>query len=264
VPSHDKALLEGISKHGIGRSDLLLEDPELPFYHIKQGIIEDYEEKNKDYDGDESAIVSEKLAWPKDIIIARRIDSLCELVINPKPLSKRQMKRRLVTDESSEQQSNAKKAHTAKEDDDEMEALNDENTADTDSIMEDQDVKVEEAELNDVAVEASESTLEEKVEYETPVVDAAEIKSEAPHIEEQVSKVEEVPEIADAPKIEEAPKVDEAPKSEAPAGEIKKVEEVPKLETTDSAPAAAVTEELSNSGHGDENMTKNAEEESTA
>ncbi|KAI8883742.1 hypothetical protein K501DRAFT_86912 [Backusella circina FSU 941] len=100
VPAHDRALLEGISKHGFGRSDLLLEDAELPFYHIKQGLIEEYEESNKNLDGDEAAPVLEKLAWPKDIIIARRIDSLCELVLNPKPLSKRQNRKRKLAVEN--------------------------------------------------------------------------------------------------------------------------------------------------------------------
>jgi hypothetical protein len=92
--------LEGISKHGFGRSDLLLEDAELPFYHLQQGLIEEYEESNKNLDGEGAAPVLEELAWPKDIIIARRIDSLCELVLNPKPLSKRQSKKRKLAVES--------------------------------------------------------------------------------------------------------------------------------------------------------------------
>ncbi|KAI8974348.1 P-loop containing nucleoside triphosphate hydrolase protein [Pilobolus umbonatus] len=82
VPDHDKALLEGISKHGMGRSDLIIEDPELPFYHIKQSRIVDNDEDH--------------LNWPRDLVVARRIDALCELVLNPKPMSKRQTKNLLL------------------------------------------------------------------------------------------------------------------------------------------------------------------------
>ncbi|KAI8096416.1 SNF2 family N-terminal domain-containing protein [Halteromyces radiatus] len=84
VPDHDRALLHGICKHGYSRSDLLLADSELPFYHIKQHIIDS--EDIKDPTSEEGmAIVNEKLAWPKDIVIARRIESLCELILKPKP-----------------------------------------------------------------------------------------------------------------------------------------------------------------------------------
>ncbi|KAL0088183.1 P-loop containing nucleoside triphosphate hydrolase protein [Phycomyces blakesleeanus] len=88
VPAHDKALLLGICQHGIGRSDLLIEDPDLPFYKIKQKIVED--ENIHDPDGDDANLVMEKFAWPKDLVISRRIDALCDLIMNPKPPSKRQ------------------------------------------------------------------------------------------------------------------------------------------------------------------------------
>lgn len=35
-----------------------------------------------------------KFVWPRDLVVARRIDSLCELVLNPKPLSIRQSRKR--------------------------------------------------------------------------------------------------------------------------------------------------------------------------
>ncbi|KAI9305451.1 P-loop containing nucleoside triphosphate hydrolase protein [Cunninghamella echinulata] len=90
VPEHDRALLQGICKHGYSRNDLLLNDVELPFYHIKQQLIES--EEMKDITSDEgNAYLMEKLSWPKDIVIARRIESLCELILKPKAPSKRSM-----------------------------------------------------------------------------------------------------------------------------------------------------------------------------
>ncbi|KAF7732761.1 Chromodomain helicase DNA binding protein [Apophysomyces ossiformis] len=96
VPAHDLALLKGICKHGIGRHDLMTNDPELPFYHIKQGIIEG--EDIPDPEGEGAAAVMEQLGWPKDLVIARRIDSLCDLILRPKPPSKRQLNRKRKLD----------------------------------------------------------------------------------------------------------------------------------------------------------------------
>ncbi|ORZ15904.1 P-loop containing nucleoside triphosphate hydrolase protein [Absidia repens] len=88
VPDHDRALLQGICKHGYSRSDLLLGDPSLAFYHIKQHII-DSEDIQDPTSEEGNALVNEKLAWPKDIVIARRIESLCELILKPRPAPKR-------------------------------------------------------------------------------------------------------------------------------------------------------------------------------
>ncbi|KAG2220859.1 hypothetical protein INT45_010921 [Circinella minor] len=86
VPLHDKGLLDGICKHGIGRHDLILNDPELPFYDVKQKVIEEGSIENPDSNNTE---VMEKLQWPKDLVIARRIDALCDLVLNPKSQARR-------------------------------------------------------------------------------------------------------------------------------------------------------------------------------
>ncbi|KAI8364631.1 SNF2 family N-terminal domain-containing protein [Radiomyces spectabilis] len=86
VPTHDKALLTGICKHGIGRNDLLINDPELAFYHIRQKVLS--EEGIEDSEENEATIM-DKLAWPKDLVIARRINTLCELVLRPRPPPKR-------------------------------------------------------------------------------------------------------------------------------------------------------------------------------
>lgn len=89
VPEHDKAFLQGICKHGVNRSDLIVADDELPFHHIKKQIESTHEASEaKNEEGEEGATDSEFL-WPRDLVIARRIDSLCELVLKPKPLSKR-------------------------------------------------------------------------------------------------------------------------------------------------------------------------------
>ncbi|KAI9257448.1 hypothetical protein EDC94DRAFT_179478 [Helicostylum pulchrum] len=90
VPKHDKALLEAICKHGIGRTDLIVDDPELPFYHVKQTLLEDGDETEDD---DEKKLDG-RFVWPRDLVVARRIDSLCDLVLNPKPLTIRQTRKR--------------------------------------------------------------------------------------------------------------------------------------------------------------------------
>lgn len=84
---HDKALLQGICKHGIGRNDLLINDLDLPFFDVKQKIID--EEDIQDPEGEGAQQLMERLAWPKDLVIARRIDSLCDMVLRPKAPSKK-------------------------------------------------------------------------------------------------------------------------------------------------------------------------------
>lgn len=64
----------------------MLGDIELPFYHIKQQIMQDVSDPTSD---EGMAQVNAQLAWPKDIVIARRIESLCELVLKPRPPPKR-------------------------------------------------------------------------------------------------------------------------------------------------------------------------------
>jgi hypothetical protein len=94
VPKHDKALLEAICKHGIGRTDLIIEDPELPFYQVKQSLVGDDEETEGEEEEDKNKALNSKFVWPRDLVVARRIDSLCDLVLNPKPLTIRQTRKR--------------------------------------------------------------------------------------------------------------------------------------------------------------------------
>jgi hypothetical protein len=83
-------LLEGVSKHGMNRQELIIEDPDLPFYHVKKSLTEG----GKEVEGEEGDLNLFKFVWPRDLVIFRRIDSLCELVTNPKPLSMRASKKR--------------------------------------------------------------------------------------------------------------------------------------------------------------------------
>ncbi|KAI9015336.1 SNF2 family N-terminal domain-containing protein [Phycomyces nitens] len=87
VPLHDKALLEGICRHGIGRHDLMIDDPTLPFFQVKQRVLA--EENEHQPENDNSTSLMEKIGWPKDLVIARRIEALCELITKPKPPPKR-------------------------------------------------------------------------------------------------------------------------------------------------------------------------------
>lgn len=86
VPEHDKAFLQGICKHGVNRSDLIVGDEDLPFHHIKKQIETDHQASEAN---DEDDAAETEFLWPRDLVIARRIDSLCELVLKPKPVSKR-------------------------------------------------------------------------------------------------------------------------------------------------------------------------------
>lgn len=43
---------------------------------------------------DDDKVSTSKFIWPRDLVVARRIDSLCELVLNPKPLTIRQTRKR--------------------------------------------------------------------------------------------------------------------------------------------------------------------------
>ncbi|CAO0794785.1 unnamed protein product [Mucor circinelloides] len=90
VPKHDIALLEGVNKHGMNRQESIIEDPELPFYHVKKSLTEG----GKEVEGEEGDLNLFKFVWPRDLVIFRRIDSLCELVTNPKPLSMRAARKR--------------------------------------------------------------------------------------------------------------------------------------------------------------------------
>ncbi|KAI9316672.1 P-loop containing nucleoside triphosphate hydrolase protein [Dichotomocladium elegans] len=87
VPLHDKGLLQGICKHGVGRNDLIINDPELPFLAVKDEILKEKPLPESNEEGF-SAII-ERISWPKDLVIARRIDALCDLVLHPKPPPKR-------------------------------------------------------------------------------------------------------------------------------------------------------------------------------
>jgi hypothetical protein len=81
--------LQGICKHGVNRSELIVADEDLPFNHIKKQI-EQRSENGEAQDGEADGSTQEtEFLWPRDLVIARRIESLCELVLKPKPLSKR-------------------------------------------------------------------------------------------------------------------------------------------------------------------------------
>ncbi|KAI9346673.1 SNF2 family N-terminal domain-containing protein [Pilaira anomala] len=92
VPLHDKALLEGICKHGIGRHDLMVNDTELPFHRIVQKNIENSSIVDPNLESTAAMLI--RIAWPKELVIQRRIDALCELILRPKQPQKRQIRSR--------------------------------------------------------------------------------------------------------------------------------------------------------------------------
>lgn len=92
MPLHDKALLEGICKHGIGRHDLMISDTELPFHRIVESNIEKSDISDPNLENTASMLI--RIAWPKELVIQRRIDALCELILRPKQPQKRQIRSR--------------------------------------------------------------------------------------------------------------------------------------------------------------------------
>lgn len=83
MPLHDKALLKGICKHGIGRHDLMIMDKELPFHEIVEKNIENSDNTDPSLQSTSAMLI--RIAWPKELVIARRIEALCELILKPKP-----------------------------------------------------------------------------------------------------------------------------------------------------------------------------------
>lgn len=84
-------MLEGICKHGIGRHDLMITDTELPFHQIVQNVIESSDITDPNLQSTSAMLI--RIAWPKELVIARRIEALCELILRPKP-QKRQIRSR--------------------------------------------------------------------------------------------------------------------------------------------------------------------------
>lgn len=91
--------MEGICKHGIGRHDLMVNDTELPFHRIVQRNIENSSLIDPNLESTAAMLI--RIAWPKELVIQRRIDALCELILRPKQPQKRQIrsrKRKSMTD----------------------------------------------------------------------------------------------------------------------------------------------------------------------
>ncbi|CAO0790446.1 unnamed protein product [Mucor circinelloides] len=91
VPLHDRALLHGICKHGIGRHDLMVTDEELPFHQVVKDAMAGVDPEEAESESIPNIL--NRISWPKELVIARRIDALCELILKPKP-QKRQIRSR--------------------------------------------------------------------------------------------------------------------------------------------------------------------------
>jgi hypothetical protein len=81
----------------------MVNDPELPFNDIVKKNIESSELDDPNLETTSSMLI--RIAWPKDLVIARRIDALCELILRPKPLKRptaRSRKRKPAEPTSSE------------------------------------------------------------------------------------------------------------------------------------------------------------------
>ncbi|KAL7751398.1 hypothetical protein RI367_003258 [Sorochytrium milnesiophthora] len=85
--THDRALLRAVSKHGFGRSDAIISDPEYPFaemavqFRNTPGSTQEYETdttKKKVF----SIILG--LPWPKDSSMQKRVEGMC-MLIDPHP-----------------------------------------------------------------------------------------------------------------------------------------------------------------------------------
>ena len=80
----------------------MVNDTELPFHRIVQHNIEHSDLNDTNLENTASMLI--RIAWPKDLVIQRRIDALCELILRPKQPQKRQIRSRkrkpLSNDES--------------------------------------------------------------------------------------------------------------------------------------------------------------------
>ncbi|ORX92777.1 hypothetical protein K493DRAFT_263097 [Basidiobolus meristosporus CBS 931.73] len=90
---HDKALLIATAKHGLNQGDLVLNDPELPFGDSlnvsskNSGASATKNTGNSSVSEPEDDVIETKgrgdVTWLKESVAMRRLDHLCELVLNP-------------------------------------------------------------------------------------------------------------------------------------------------------------------------------------
>lgn len=77
----------------------MVNDTELPFHRIVQRNIENSTLADPNLESTAAMLI--RIAWPKELVIQRRIDALCELILRPKQPQKRQIrsrKRKSMTD----------------------------------------------------------------------------------------------------------------------------------------------------------------------
>lgn len=70
----------------------MVNDTELPFHRIVQKNIENSSIVDPNLESTAAMLI--RIAWPKELVIQRRIDALCELILRPKQPQKRQIRSR--------------------------------------------------------------------------------------------------------------------------------------------------------------------------
>jgi len=121
--THDKALLQSIAEYGILRPDLTISDPKYPFKELiekareeeqKEAVIDMNDKKDGTTNNNEnsSSVQSSSTRyissnatqmekdWMKEMVIVRRFESLCDMVLNEKKVSRLKRMRSNVSKKS--------------------------------------------------------------------------------------------------------------------------------------------------------------------
>ncbi|KAI9176217.1 hypothetical protein H9P43_006582 [Blastocladiella emersonii ATCC 22665] len=85
--AHDKTLLLGIAKHGYGRYEAIVQDPEFQFYALAESYRAVAGAAPAVAPTASAAGTINGLPWPKETVLTKRIESLCQLV-NPRYMLK--------------------------------------------------------------------------------------------------------------------------------------------------------------------------------
>ncbi|KAG4093180.1 SNF2 family N-terminal domain-containing protein [Neocallimastix lanati (nom. inval.)] len=115
---HDKALLQSIAEYGILRPDLTISDPKYPFKELiekareeeqKEAVIDISDKKENENSSSVQSSITRYVSsnatqmekdWMKEMVIVRRFESLCDMVLNEKKVNRLKRMRSNVSKKS--------------------------------------------------------------------------------------------------------------------------------------------------------------------
>ncbi|ORY07424.1 hypothetical protein LY90DRAFT_207702 [Neocallimastix californiae] len=117
---HDKALLQSIAEYGILRPDLTISDPKYPFKELiekerekeqKEAVIDMNDKKENENSSSVQSSGTRYVSshasqmekdWMKEMVIVRRFESLCDMVLNEKKINRLKRMRSNISEKKSE------------------------------------------------------------------------------------------------------------------------------------------------------------------